>query len=79
MLLPTGCCYQLGVVTNRVFLPTGCSYQLGVVTIRVLLKTGCCYQPGVGNNQLGVVNKGGDKGVGETTFDTLAPKGGVLS
>ena len=47
-------------------------YQPVVVTIRLLLPRGCCYQPGV-------VNKGWDKGVRETTFHTLAPKGGVIS
>ena len=49
VLLPTRCCYQTGVVSNR------CCYKPGVVTNRVLLPTGRCYK-------LGVVNKGWDKG-----------------
>ena len=29
--LPTRCCYQPGVVTNRVLLTTECCYRVGVV------------------------------------------------
>ena len=52
MLLLTGCCYQPGVVTNRLLSPTECYYQQGVVTNQVLLPTRCCYQPGVVTNQV---------------------------
>jgi len=41
-MIQTMCCYQPGVVTNRVLLPTGCCYQPGVVTNQVVLPTGYC-------------------------------------
>ena len=52
MLLLIGCCYQPGVVTNRLLSPTECYYQQGVVTNQVLLPTRCCYQPGVITNRV---------------------------
>ena len=64
VLLPNGCCYQLGFVTNGVLLPTRCCYQPGVVTNRVLLPTGCCYQPVVVTNRVllptGWIKEGGN-------------------
>ena len=68
MLLLTGCCYQPGVVTNRLLSPTECYYQQGVVTNQVLLPKECwykqvllpngCYYQMCFVNKLGIVKPG---------------------